>query len=271
MIDHGFPGGARRDGRVGGHDLEVDGVVGIGDDDEVVVPVVDAILHAFATRFDADRCRRRIGRRHQPGLRGFVVAQCNLDKGIRAHHADVQEIAAVGFFINQDVRAPAGGAAEDFGRAGIFIAPYPEQPLIIRREQEAAVAFLDRFAQQLAGGQVLDVEREIFRALRVFRPGIKRVVIAVADIAGLIEFVRFRTGVLVEQNLFLGARVVDRRQGRGESRAARAARPDGMLPTYVKTTVILPGAVGRWRRCVIFLDAPLHLFEEGLLQRFGGR
>ena len=55
-------------------DLEVDGAVGVGEDEQLVAAVGDRILHAFLARRDQPRRRVGIGEIDQPLLGGFVVA-----------------------------------------------------------------------------------------------------------------------------------------------------------------------------------------------------
>ena len=74
MRDQVAPVGALRRGERRGDDLEVDGAVGIGEDEQLVAAVGERILHAFLARRDQARRRFGIGEIDQPLLGGFVVA-----------------------------------------------------------------------------------------------------------------------------------------------------------------------------------------------------
>ena len=68
------PVGALGRGERRGDDLEVDGAVGVGEDEQLIAAVGDRILHAFLARGDEPRRRFGIGEIDQPLLGGFVVA-----------------------------------------------------------------------------------------------------------------------------------------------------------------------------------------------------
>ena len=57
-----------------GNDLEVDRVVGIGEDEQLIAAVGERILHAFLARRDQTRRRLGIGQIDQPLLRCLVIA-----------------------------------------------------------------------------------------------------------------------------------------------------------------------------------------------------
>ncbi len=57
-----------------GDDLEVDGAVGVGENEQFIAAVGDRILHALLARRDKARWRIGIAKIDQPLLRGFVVA-----------------------------------------------------------------------------------------------------------------------------------------------------------------------------------------------------
>ena len=91
-------GGQRR-----GDDLEVDGAVGVGEDEEFVAAVGDRILHAFLARRDEARRRFGIGQIDQALLGGFVVAAGDHAKAAAGALVQMGEPAGVLFFIDQDV------------------------------------------------------------------------------------------------------------------------------------------------------------------------
>ncbi len=62
------PVGALRRVKRRGDDLEVDGAIGIGENEELIAAVRDRILHAFLARCDQPRRRLRIGEIDQPLL-----------------------------------------------------------------------------------------------------------------------------------------------------------------------------------------------------------
>ena len=84
-----------------GHDLEVDGAVGVGENEQLVAAVVDRILHAFFARGDQPRRRLGIGKIDQPLLGGFVVAAGDHAIAAAGAFMDMGEPAGVLLFIDQ--------------------------------------------------------------------------------------------------------------------------------------------------------------------------
>ena len=254
------PGRLGRDRRGAGHQLEVHGAVGVGVDDPAVGPVVGRVFHADLARLDQDRGGGRIGGRNDPAFAGFLVADPDDDVAVVGGDAQAQEHAVVGFLVDQHVVPAARRPAEDLGGPGVLVAPDPEQPPAVGREDQAAVGALDRRSQDLAGRQVADADREIFRALLIDGPGVEGVVGTVLGRADLEEGLALAERLLVEQHLFapLHARL----------RAPWAARVDRMLSADLVTDVVVPGAVGLRDRAVVLFDPPLHLGEHLGLQGF---
>ena len=101
--DQVAPVGALGRGERRGDDLEVDRVVGIGEDEQLVAAVGERILHAFLARRDQARRRLGIGEIDQPLLRGLVVAAGDHAKAAGRTLMQMGEPAGILLFINQRV------------------------------------------------------------------------------------------------------------------------------------------------------------------------
>ncbi len=86
-----------------GDDLEVDGAVGIGEDEQFVAAVGDRILHAALAACDQARRRVGIGKIDQALLGGFVVAAGDHAKPAAGAFMDMREPAGILFLVNQDI------------------------------------------------------------------------------------------------------------------------------------------------------------------------
>jgi hypothetical protein len=240
------------------HQLEVDGAVRIGQDHETVAPVLQLIAHAHAARLHHARLGRGVRRGDQAVFAGLLVLAGDADVGAGPAGPHADEHAGVGFLIDQHILAAACGATVDLRRSPVLVAEGPEQPLGVGREGEVAGGALDRSRQNLARGQILDLDDVIFRALRILSPGVQGMVRAVLRAAHVIVVVGLGQGVHVDQDLLA---------------VLASARPTGvqrMLGPDLVPGVVFPVAVGGGDRAVVLLDAALHLLEQGVLEVFGG-
>ena len=170
---------------------------------------------------------------------------------------DAQEHALVGLLVDQHVLAAARGTAEDLGGASVLVAPDPEDPLAVGREDEGPVGAVHHVVEGLAALQVLHPDGVVFRTLLIGGPGVELVVGAVAGRADLEEGLALGKRVFVQQHLF--AAVL----------AAGAARVQRMLGPDLVADIIVPGAVGGRDAGIVLLDATLHLGEQLRLQGLG--
>src|SRR6202012_6091892 len=106
----------------------------------------------------------------------LLVRGLDQDVDVVGGDAHAQEHALVFLLIDEDVLAAADRAAIDAGRAGVVVAPDPEQPARIRRDAEAARGALGPIRQALAAGEVADDDLVVFRALLIHGPGVETVV-----------------------------------------------------------------------------------------------
>ena len=134
--------------------------------------------------------------------------------------------------------------------------------LVLQRVEEAlavgcpdciAAGVLDHVGKVLAGLEIADLQREIFRALVVIAPD------AMAVVGGMVETGKAEIGfsfvllVAVQKQLALAT-------------VARLAEEAGLFAAGDEKRAIGIGAVLHRYRAVVFLDAALHLAEENLLQ-----
>ena len=139
-------------------DLEVDGVVRIRADHPPVAPVVGVVANRDHARLQHDWLGRGRSGRDVAGFGRFLVLDAYDDELVvgRAAHAD--EHAVVGLLIDQGGFTAARRATEDLVRAAVVVAVGPENPLAVGREDEVAGGAVDHIRQNLARGDVLDVD-----------------------------------------------------------------------------------------------------------------
>ncbi len=131
-----------------------------------------------------------------------------------------------------------------------------EQALAVAGPFERAVVVGDALIDELPGRRLDNVHRIELGALGIDRIGDQAVVRAVRDARNAEVGVRLGERVAVDQHLLLAAR-------------PRHAAEQRMLTARHVARVIGKPTVRRGHRGVVFLDAPLHLGEQALLQRVG--
>ena len=240
MRDQVAPVGALRRCQRRGDDLEVDGAVGIGENEQLVAAVGDRILHADLARRDQARRRIGIGKIDQPLLGGFVVAAGDHAEAAAGAFMDMGEPAGILLLIDQDVVGLRGAEAmtPDLHRAMIVVELDVEEALAVRAPHHAAVGLLDEVVAVRAVGPVAHADREIFRALDVGAPGLEPVV--------------GRMPRAAELEIFVVSCELRRRRGRSRprrrcaacGRTIRAGRPRGICANRRKGRP----ATARWNR-----------------------
>ena len=139
------PVGACRRGQRRGRHLEVDGAIGVGEDEQFVAALGDRILHALLARRDQKRRRIGIAEIDQPMLRGFVVAAGNDAEAAAGALMDMGEPAGILLLVDQQVvglrRAEA--MAPDLHRAVVVVELDVEEAFAIRAPHHRAVGLLD--------------------------------------------------------------------------------------------------------------------------------
>ena len=223
-----------------GHDLEVDGVIGIGEDEQLVAAVGDRILHAFLARRDQPRRRFGIGQIDQPLLGGFVVAAGDHAKAPAGALMQMGEPAGIRFLIDQHVVGLLGAEAmtPDLHRPVVVVELDVEEALGVRAPDHRAVGLLDEVVVVRAVCPVAHANRKIFRALGVGAPGLQPVVGRMPRAAELEILVRSPPARRRR------ARSSLRRRRAACGRTSRAGRPRG---TCANRRTDRP-ATARWNR-----------------------
>ena len=241
-----------------GHDLEVDRVIGVGEDEQLVAAVGDRILHAFLAR--RDQPRRRFGMRQidQPLLGGLMVAAGDHAEAPAGAFMQMGEPAGILFLIDQRVIGLFGAEPmpPDLHRPVVVVELDVEEALGVRAPDHAAVGLLDQVVAVLAAGPVAHADRKIFRALGVGAPGLQRVVGRMPRAAELEIAVGGRQRVAVEHDLHVAA-------------IARGAAEHLVLAAFAEFPQIGERAVRRRHAGIVLLDPPAHLRDQLLLQRRG--
>ena len=238
-----------------GDDLEVDGVVGIGEDEELVAAIGERILHALLARCDETRRRFGVGEIDQPLLGGFVVAAGDHAEAAAGALMQMGEPAGILLLIDQRVVGLLGAepVPPHLHRPVIVVELHIEEGFCILAPDHAAVGLLDDVVEVFATRPVADADREIFRALGVGAPGLQLVIVRVAAAAELEIFVVLCERIAVEHDMALAA-------------VARHAAEQLVLAALAELAEIGERSVRRRHAGIIFLDAGAHLAHQRLLQ-----
>ena len=258
MRDQVAPVGALGRGERRGHDLEVDRVVGVGEDEQFVAAVGERILHAFLARRDQPRRRLGVGEIDQPLFRGLVVAAGDHAEAAGRTLMQMGEPAGILFLIDQRVvRLPgAEPMTPDLHRAVVVVELDVEEAVAILAPDHAAIGLLDEVVAIGAGRPVAHPDREILRALGVGGPRLQFVVRRMPRAAELEIVVVCGQRVAVEHDLDVAA-------------VTRRAAEHFMLPALAEFPQIGKRAVRRGHAGIVFLDPPAHLRDQLLLQGRG--
>ena len=153
-------------------DAEVDRAAFVGQDEEFVAAIVDAVAHAFFARRDQARRRLRIGEVEQPLLRRVMVAAADHAEAAAGTLADRGEPAAVLLLVDQDVVGLRGAEAmtEDLQRPMIVVLLDVEEERGVAAPDDAPAGALNLVRQVLSGRPIAHLDREIFRAAQIGAP-----------------------------------------------------------------------------------------------------
>ncbi len=190
-----------------GDDLEVDRIVGIGQDEEFVAAIGDRILHAFLACRDQPRRRIGIGKIDQPLLRCLVVAAGDHAEAAAGALVQMGEPAGILLLIDQDVVGLPGTelVPPHLHRAVVVVELDIEEAFGIRGPDHAAVGLFDEVVEIVTGCPVADADREILGALGVGAPGVQPVIVGMSAAAELEIFVVLRQRVAIEHDMRLAA------------------------------------------------------------------
>ena len=86
-----------------GHDLEVLGAVGIGEDEEDVAAFFQIILQADLARRHQRRLGQRLAGAEKPVFRCLMVVDADHDPVVGARAADIHEEAGIGLLVDQPI------------------------------------------------------------------------------------------------------------------------------------------------------------------------
>ena len=238
--DQVAPVGAFRRGERRGDDLEIDGAVGIGEDEQLVAAVGERILHAALALCDEARRRVGMGKIDQPLLRGFVVAARDHAEAAAGTFMEMGEPAGILFLIDQHIVGLLGAEAmtPDLHRAVVVVELDVEEALAVGAPHHRAVGFLDEVVEVLAASPVAHANGEIFRALDVGAPGLEPVIRRMPRAAELEIFLLRCELVAVEHDLG------PRRRRAACGRTVHAGRPRGIFANRRKARP----ARARWNR-----------------------
>ena len=249
------PVGARRVGGRRGHDLEVLGAVGVGEDEELVAAFLDLVLQAGLARGDDLRLGRRVVRRQDAVFGRLVIVDDDEDPVVVARPADIHEHAGIGLLVDQPVRGRvrAETVVQELGRAVGGVEPGVEEAFAGRVPHAVAAGVGHRVGKVGPRAEVAHAQRVEFRALVVDAPQQLAVVEGVVDAAdaeiGLVAGFQ----VAVEIDVLRPA-------------IARRAEEARLLAALLVGRAVGIGPVLHRHGGIVLLDAALHLGEQNLPQ-----
>ena len=201
--DQVAPVGALGRGQRRGDDLEVDGAIGIGENEQLVAAVGERILHALFARRDEARRRIGIGQIDQPLLRGLMVAAGDDAEAAAGAFMQMGEPAGILLFINERIVGLLRSEAmpPHLHWPVVVVELDVEEAFAVRAPDDPAVGLLDEIVKIRAIGPVAHPDREIFRSLGIGAPGLEPVVQRMPRAAELEIFVVLGQLVAVEHDL----------------------------------------------------------------------
>src|SRR6266446_3911625 len=200
--DQVAPIGALRRCKRRGDDLEVDGIVGVGENEQRAAAIGERILHAGFAGRDQARWSVGIGEVDQPLLGGFMVAAGDYAKSAGRAFMDMGEPAGIALFINQNIVGLRRSQAmpPDLHRAVVVVEFYVEEAFAVARPHHRAVGLLDDVLKVGAGSPVAHANSKIFRALDVGAPGLEPVIRRMPRAAELEVFMVRRKLIAIEHD-----------------------------------------------------------------------
>src|SRR5690606_22356970 len=167
-----FPVGSCRIARQRGHDLEILGAVGVGQNEEDVATLLQIVLKAGFTRRDDLGVAKGIVGTQQAVLRGFMVADADRDPSVRARARGAHEETGIGLGIDKPVvgRVVATRMVENLGWPVVGVETSVAEAGIICVPDTRSTCILYRIGQVGAALQVADPQAVEFRALVVESP-----------------------------------------------------------------------------------------------------
>jgi hypothetical protein len=239
-------------------------------DQEPVAVVLDGVLDALAPRRDRHRFDvRRVGGDRQH-LAGELAVDVDEDEALRAGQFDADPEALVRLLVHDLV--VGGRRAErvppDPVRAPRVVDREVEQRRTVGRPRRAVERVLDLVGQHLAGGQVLDPQREALVAGEV--GGVRETPAVRRDVEGTEREELGVAGqhVAVEQHLLAGQRTAFAERRRvGVVHGGRDAAVDAVLLAFLGTRVVPVRTFAGGYRQVGLLGPGLDLAEQRLAQR----
>jgi len=239
-----------------GDDLEVDGVVGIGQDEQLIAVIRDGILHAVFALRNKTRLGVRRAQIDQALFGRLMVAARDHAEASAGAFVDVREPAGILFLVNQRVAGlrRAEGVPVHLHRAMVVVELHIEERFRIRGPDHVAVGFLDMVGVILAGCPVADADGEIFRTARIRAPRLQLVIGRMLRAAELEVLASLRFFIAIDDEA-------------GFAATTRLAADLLVLAALAVLVEIGERAVGRGDAGVVLLDAAAHFRHQLFLQR----
>ena len=187
-----------------------------------------------------------------------MVAGAQNDPAVAIGLADAQEIARIGFFVDQLGFSGVERLTIDPARPVVVVAPDPVQGAAVIAPDHGAIALIGDGGDVLARLEVANLDLVEFRTGGIHRISQIAVIGRVLDRAQIEILDSVRFGVAIQDDHFLASHLA--------VLAGRTPGEDRILAAFAIAQIIIPVAIAGGGRFIVFLDAAAHLAVQALFQ-----
>ena len=252
------PIGALGRGERRADDLEVDGAIRIGENEQFITAIGERILHALFARGDEARGRFGMLEIDQPLLGGFMVTSGDHAEAAGRTLMQMGEPAGILLFIDKRIVSlfRAKPMPPHLHRTVVVVELDIEEAVAVLAPDDPAVGLFDQVVTIRPGAPVAYADREILGTLGVGAPPLQLVIRRMPRAAELEVLMVLGQLVAIEHDFYIAA-------------IARRAPEQFMLSAFAEFSQIGERAVRRGHAGIVFLDSPAHFRNQLLLQGRG--